>query len=128
MKGNDSRPRWPRMLAALALATSLGGCAAYGGDYDTAYGTGWTGTGLYDTYPDGGYFAWAGGTYGHDWDRGHWHDGRGHDGSWHDAGWHAGDMHLGDVGHVGISHIGGRVGGFGGHAGRFGGHGGGGRA
>ncbi|HTC12055.1 MAG TPA: hypothetical protein VK726_25095 [Acetobacteraceae bacterium] len=127
MKGNDLRRRWPRVLAVLALATSLGGCAAYGGDYDTAYDTGWNDPGIYDTYPNGGYFAWAGGAFGHDRDHGGWHDTGWHAGGSH-AGWHTGGMHLGDAGHVGVSHVGGHMGGFGGHAGGFGGHGGGGRA
>jgi hypothetical protein len=120
--------------------TSLGGCAAHGGDGEASYATGFAGPGVYDTYPDGAYFPWAGGAFGPGWidggdrHRGYQHGDDQHGGSWHDAGlhhdggWHGGGAHLNAPGHAGISHVAGHGGGFGGHVGGFGGHGGGGRA
>jgi hypothetical protein len=147
MQGNDNTPRRPHRLAVLALAGAalLGGCAAFGGDYGTAYNAGWSGPGAYDTYPDGAYFSWAGSAFGPDGIYGGYrHDGYRHDGyrhdGWHDAGLHNGGLHNGglhnggwhggatqfrNAGRVGLGHIGGHLGG---HIGGFAAHGGSGRA
>lgn len=86
-RSHSVRNRIRLTLAALGLATTLGGCVAYPAypDYGYGYGNGYSygDDAYYGDYPPG-YVAVGGGWAGWGWG---WHDHDWHDHDWHGRGW-----------------------------------------